>query len=204
MLKIYGVAQSRALRALWMAEECGVPYEHVPTSNRDGTRTPEFLAINPNGHIPAIQDGDLTLWESMAINLYLARKYGGNGIGAKTIEEDGLATQWSFWAMTECEKHTLAVLMHRVGYPEDKRDPKQVEAAIEALKRPMAVLEAALKKGDGHLVGGRFTVADLNVASVFSWLRAGKEALEPFPTISAWLRDCTGRPAAKKAQAIGR
>lgn len=198
MLKIYGVPQSRAFRALWMAEECGVPYENVPTSFKGDTRKPEFLAINPNGHIPAIDDNGLKLWESMAINLYLARKY-GKEVAPKTIEEEGLAAQWSFWVMTACEKHILSILVNRVMAPEDKRDPKAVEAAIEALKRPMAVLEEALKKGGGHLMGGRFTVADLNVASVFSWARAAKECLEPFPALSAWLRDCLGRPAAKKA-----
>lgn len=203
MLKIYGVPQSRAFRALWMAEECGVPYENVPTSFKGDSRKPEFLAINPNGHIPAIQDGGLTLWESMAINLYLARKY-GNEIAPKSVEEEATAAQWSFWVMTECEKHILAALSNRVMLPEDERDPKAVEAAIEALKRPMAVLEDAIKKGGGHLMGGRFTVADLNVASVFSWLRAAREAFEPYPTIAAWLRECTGRPACKKVQGMGR
>jgi glutathione S-transferase len=198
-LKVYGIAQSRAYRTLWMAQECGVPYEHVKTSNQGGgTRTPDFLAINPNGHIPAIEDGDLTLWESMAINLYLARKY-GKEIAPRNIEEEALATQWSFWVMTECEKHVLAVLFNTVFLPEDKRDAKVVEASIAALKAPMGVLDAALTKGGGHLMGGRFTVADLNVASVFSWLRPAKAALEAFPAISSWLRECLGRPAAKAA-----
>lgn len=202
MLKIYGVPQSRAFRALWMAEECGVPYENVKTSFQGGaTRTPEFLAINPNGHIPAIDDGGLKLWESMAINLYLARKY-GKDLAPRSIEEEGQAYQWSFWVITECEKHILTALFHKAMLPEDKRDAKLVAEAVEALKRPMAVLEEALKKGGGKLMGGRFTVADLNVASVFSWLRAAKEALEPFPGISAWLRECTGRPACKTVQAM--
>jgi len=199
-LKIYGVAQSRAYRALWMAEECGVPYEHVKISTQGGaTRTPEFLAVNPNGHIPAIDDNGRKLWESMAINLYLAKKY-GKDLAPRTVEEEGQALQWSFWVMTECEKHILQALFHRAMLPPDKRDEKVVAASVEALKAPMQVLEDALKKGNGHLVGGRFTVADLNVAAVFSWLRPAKEALEPFPVISAWVRECNGRPAAKAAQ----
>jgi glutathione S-transferase len=197
-LKIYGVPQSRAYRVLWMAQECGVPYEHVMTGTKD-TQAADFLAINPNGHIPAIDDNGLKLWESLAINLYLARKY-GKELAPKSIEEEGQALQWSFWVMTECEKHVLAVLFHKAFLPEDKRDPKQVDAALAALKKPMAVLDAALKKGNGHLMGGRFSVADLNVASVFSWLRPAKEALEANPAISSWLRACLGRPAAKAAQ----
>ena len=79
-LKIYGVALSRAGRTLWLAEELGLPYEHVKTTFTGGTRTPEYLKINPNGRIPAIDEDGFTLWESMAINLYLAKKHGaGNG-----------------------------------------------------------------------------------------------------------------------------
>jgi len=202
-LKIYGVPQSRAFRTLWMAQECGLDYEHVPVSFRGDTRKPEFLAINPNGHIPVIDDDGLILWESMAINLYLARKY-GKDLAPRSPAEEGLAVQWSFWVMTECEKSILTVLFNRVGLAPEKRDEKAALDAIEALKPPMAVLQAALQQGGGHLVGGRFTVADLNVAAVFSWLRAGKEALAAHPGISAWLRACLDRPAAKAVQAMMR
>jgi len=75
MLKIYGTAMSRASRALWAAEELGLKYEHVPVGFADGgTRKPEYLKINPNGHVPALEDGAVTLCESIAINLYLAEK----------------------------------------------------------------------------------------------------------------------------------
>ena len=69
-LKIYGVALSRAGRTLWMAEELGLPYEHVKTTFTSGTRTPEYLKINPNGHIPAIDEDGFTSgsrWRSTSI-----------------------------------------------------------------------------------------------------------------------------------------
>src|SRR5262245_26006381 len=75
MIKLYGIPRSRAMRPLWMLEELGLPYENVSVSFVNETRMPAFLKLNPNGHIPVLQDGDLTLWESMAINLYLARRY---------------------------------------------------------------------------------------------------------------------------------
>src|SRR5437588_323550 len=75
-LKIYGIPRSRAFRVLWMAKELGLDYENVPIDMGKGdTRTPDYLRINPNGHIPAIDDDGFILWESMAINLYLAKKY---------------------------------------------------------------------------------------------------------------------------------
>jgi len=86
MIKLYGVPQAPAMRALWMLDELGLPYENVKVNFATGdTRKPEYLRINPNGHIPALQDGDLIIWESMAINLYLARKY-DKGLWPKTVE----------------------------------------------------------------------------------------------------------------------
>ncbi|HEU0216841.1 MAG TPA: glutathione S-transferase N-terminal domain-containing protein, partial [Stellaceae bacterium] len=76
-VKIYGVPRSRAFRTLWLAKELGLDYENVMIDFADGgTRQPAYLAINPNGHVPAIDDNGFVLWESMAINLYLAKKYG--------------------------------------------------------------------------------------------------------------------------------
>ena len=75
---LYGISASRAFRSIWAIEEVGIEYEHVPTSFRGDAGQPEYLAINPNGRIPALVDGDLKLFESMAINLYLARQYGGD------------------------------------------------------------------------------------------------------------------------------
>jgi len=93
MLKIYGVARSRAFRVLWMARELGLDYEHVKVDFASGeTREPGFLALNPNGHVPVIDDAGFILWESMAINLYLAKKYGMEGsirAGSKTKRGPG-------------------------------------------------------------------------------------------------------------------
>ena len=110
MLKIYGHPGSRAARPLWVCRELGLQYEHVPTHFADGgTKSAEFLAINPAGRIPAIDDDGFRLAESMAINIYLAKKHGGE-LAPKSLEDEARMLQWSFWAMTEVEKPLLAVL----------------------------------------------------------------------------------------------
>jgi glutathione S-transferase len=171
MLTIYGVLRSRASRNVWLAHELGMPFRHVPViqaGRAEGsgvalnTRSPEFLRINPNGRIPAMQDGDLVLAESLAINLYMAKKAGG-ALAPKDLAEDAQITAWTIWAMTEAEPHTIEVLYNTVGKPPEQRDAAKLAAAVAALKAPFAVLDAALAK-DGFVVGGRFTVADLNLA----------------------------------------
>jgi glutathione S-transferase len=195
-LTIYGQAQSRASRVLWLAKELGLSFEHVPINQRAGeTRKPDFLAINPNGHIPAIRDGDLVLCESLAINEYLIHKHGGP-LAPKTNEDWGRFYMWSMWAMTEVEPQAGLLYQHTVVLPEDKRNPQLATSAREALRAPLSVLDAALAKSD-YLLGGAFTVADLNVACTLSNLPRVKYDLTPWPKIAAWLPKCTSRPAAQ-------
>ena len=199
MIKVYGVPASRTFRTLWMLEELGLPYENIPTHFATGdTRKPEFLAINPNGHIPALVDGDVTMWESMAINLYLAKKY-DKGLLPKTLADECHAIKWSFWAMTEAEPHLLTVLMHRLFLPPDQRDAKAADAAIEKLNKPFTVLDAELAERK-YLVGDGYSVADVNVASVLSWVSLLNISVEKFPNLNRWLDVCTSRPACKKAR----
>lgn len=193
MIKLHGVPRSRTMRPLWMLEELGVPYENVKVSFVGDARKPEFLRLNPNGHIPVLQDGDFVLWESMAINLYLARKY-GKGLWPKTPEDEGRAFQWSLWSMTELETPVLTALMHRMILPEKERDPKKAAEGAEAFKQPLSVLEGALA-GKEYLAGGAFSVADLNVASLIAWAQMAGLDLSGAPNVTGWLGRCTARPA---------
>jgi glutathione S-transferase len=201
-LKIYGVARSRAFRTLWMAGELGLPYEHVKTDFDGGTRTAEFLKLNPNGHVPVIDDDGFVMWESMAINLYLAKKYSAGRLYPTRIEDEARAWQWSFWGMTEVERHALTALLNRIG-PEDKRDMAAADAAERALAAPLRVLDGFVGAGR-YLLGPEFTVADLNVASILAWARQARVDLAAFPNMTAWLRACHDRPAARAARELQR
>lgn len=200
MIKLYGISGSRALRSIWAIEEVGVEYELVKTHFMGDAKKPEYLAINPNGRIPALVDGDLTLFESMAINLYLAETYGG-ALWPKGDHDQARAVQWSFWGMTEIEPHLIAILLNKIMLPEGQRDAKLVTAAEKGIRRPLKVLEAHLA-GRKHLLGGEFTIADLNVASVLSMAGMVKYDLSEFPAVGEWLGRCTSRPALTRARAL--
>jgi glutathione S-transferase len=197
-MKLYGIPASRAFRSIWAVEEVGAEYERVPTTFGPDSKAPEFLAINPNGRIPALVDGDLKLFESMAINLYLARKY-GKDLWPESLEDQALAVQWSFWGMSEIEPSLLEVLMNRVFLPEGQRDSAKAEVAAEALQKPLAVLDGALA-GRDHLLGGGFTIADLNVASVLSMANFCGFDVSNHPNVKRWFDACLSRPAAQRAQ----
>ena len=206
-LKIYGIGASRAARPIWTALELGVPFEHMATPYLGGaTRTPEFLTVNPNGHIPALIDqrteGDVTVWESMACALYIARVHGqadGQSIAPASPREEAEALRWSFWAVSELESDALTVLMHRMAMPEDQRKPELADKAESRLKVPLAVLEQHLKtqhaKGEVYLAANRFTVADVCVASVASWILPAAALLAQYPAVEAWVKACVERPA---------
>ena len=213
-LKIYGIGPSRAVRPIWTALELGVPFELISTPYAGGaTRTPEFLAINPNGHIPVLvderADGAITVWESMACALYIARVHGtadGQSITPATPREEAEALRWSFWTVSELESDALTVLMHRMAMPEDQRKPELADKAESRLKVPLAVLEQHLQaqhaKGEAYLAANRFTVADVCVASVASWVRPAAALLAQYPAVSAWVKACVDRPAQTQARGM--
>jgi glutathione S-transferase len=195
-LTIYGKVQSRTSRVLWLAKELGLQFEHVSVDQRAGeTRKPDFLKINPNGHIPAIRDGDLVLWESLAINEYLIHKHGGP-LAPKTSDDWGRFYMWTMWAMTEIEPLANLVYQNTVVLPEDRRNPQVAANSREALKAPLSVLEGALAKSE-YLLGGAFTVVDLNVACTLTNMPRVNYDLSPWPKVAAWLPKCTTRPAAQ-------
>jgi glutathione S-transferase len=204
MLKIYGVPRSRAFRTLWMAKELGLEYEHIAVDfANEGTRTPEYLKINPNGHVPAIDDDGFILWESMAINLYLAKKYGRGGLYPIRFEDEARAWQWSFWGMTEIERPVLTAMFHRAILPEDQRDAALADDSERQLGRPLMVLDSVVASSP-YLLGEHFTVADLNVASIMSWARPARIDLTRVPKMADWFKRCAERPAAREARALQR
>jgi glutathione S-transferase len=189
-MKIYGSPMSRTSRVTWCARELGVPFEHVDVAWED-QKKPEFLAINPCGKFPGFADGDLKLFESLAINLYVAKKYGTGELYPTNIEDEGRTFQWTLFAATEIEPLALPSLMVQLGYSKDEAGAK---AAADRLPAALKVLDDALA-GRDWLLGNKFSIADLNVATVVSMTRYGKIDISYAPNVVAWLDRCLSRPA---------
>ena len=209
MITLYGVHRSRASRPHWLLAEIGAPFTHVPVIQayrlpdakaKDAplnTASPEFLAVTPMGQIPAMTDGDLVLTESFAITLHLARTMGGD-LGPKTHAETALMEQWALFGASAIEvpalEITYAVADGGLKTPEGQ---SIIALAAEKLRRPLARLEAHLA-ATGHMVGDRFTVADINLAECMRYGQSHPTLLAEFPAVKAWLEACQSRPAFKK------
>ena len=197
--KLFGISGSRALRAIWGIEEVGIDYEHVPVTFGADSKGEDYLSVNPNGRIPALVDGDLQLFESMAINLYLAKRYGGALYPANAADE-ARAWQWSVWAISEIEPLQMQIVVQKLFTPRDKRRPEVIEAATKGLQRPLKVLDAALA-GGGWLVGEAFSVADLNVAAVMHLMKMIDVSYAEHANVQRWADACYARPALARALA---
>jgi glutathione S-transferase len=197
MLRIHGIPRSRAFRCIWAAEEAGLPYEVVPIGFRPGFQLERSVDINPNNKIPALEDGSLVLFESLAINLHIAKKVGPPLMPAG--EDESRVLQWTLWAATEAEPHVMRWAYNAYLKPEAERVASEAAAGKQALDARLAVLEKELAARP-FLVDGAFSVADLNLASVLYGAWANGYDLVPFPKVKAWLDACLTRPAALRAR----
>jgi len=192
-LTIYGSPRSRTMRVLWMAEELALEYDHVPWAFDDpALKQPEFLRLNAAGAIPTIVDDGFALSESLAINLYLAKKYGGKGstpLYPSSLQIEADVWRWSLWAQGHLEPWVqkdalLAELIIAIG-----------DWAQEMIDRSLGILNSALADRS-WLAADHFTVADLNVAGVLSPSRSNHLDLSKHDRVDAWLQHCYARPAA--------
>lgn len=197
MLRIHGIPRSRAFRCIWAAEEAGLPYEVVPIGFQPGFKLERSVDINPNNKIPALEDGALVLFESLAINLHIAKKAGAPLMPAG--DDESRVLQWTLWTGTEAEPHVMRWAYNAYLKPEAERVAAEAAAGKEALDARLAVIEKELAQRP-FLLGGTFTIADLNLASVLygAWLNGYD--LAPFPKVKAWLDACLTRPAALRAR----
>lgn len=168
-VKLYGAARSRSDRIEWILHELGVEYEFIPIDFvKQEHRSAEFLRLNPNGKVPVLVDGDLVLYESAAICLYLAEKYPEKGLMPTDLTKRADAFRWIFFALTELEAPLWTKARHTFIYPERKRVPEIFESCEWEFRQRVKTVEEALE-GRTYMVGESFTLVDLLLAEVLAW-----------------------------------
>lgn len=201
MLTIYGSPKSSAGRCFWTLEEVGLEYSTKSIDfQAKEHKSPEYLKINPNGKVPALTDGDFTIWESMAINMYLCDQYKPELLGANA-KERGMAYQWSHWALMDLQSPIIEVFIQLVFVPEPRRDQTKIDQALAKLPALLTTLDNALESNK-YLAGDNFTIADLNTASVVHICEAINYDLTEYKRVNSWLGAINDRAAFKRFQEL--
>lgn len=201
MIKIYGHPATSAHRCFWLLEELALEYQVEPLDMRAREhKSPAYLALNPNGKVPTLCDGNLTLFESMAINTYLAEKHRPQLLG-RTLEDRALVSQWSFWSLAEYQKPMIELFIQKVFVPENKRDHQLMERSREKVIPLNELLNEHLREHN-HMVGSEFTLADLNVASVARLNAMVAIETSSLSHLTQWLERMTKRSAYAKVEEL--
>ena len=203
MLKLYGQYRSRAFRVTWLLKESNIPYEHVNvTINVEGAscKDPSYVALNPNARVPTIDDDGFVMWESAAINFYLAEKY-KSPLWPQDMQGKGRAYQWAFFIANDVEPHMITVMQNRLMLAPEKRNPALANAADEKLQPRLKVLDDFLRKNAFFDVD-RWGLADFMVASVCYSFTVMKYDLSNYPSFQKWLMASIERAKAKEARAL--
>jgi glutathione S-transferase len=193
VIKLYGTARSRASRSLIALEELGLTYEHVPLIPRPQTRDREVLEqLNPNLHVPVLDYDGLIVWESMAINLFLADAHGGP-LWPQRPSDRAVVYQWSLWSQTEMDRRDWEA-------PRRSGDAQRIQQVLDQKLAALRILDSALERRT-YLLGDEFSFADLNVAATLSQPNEGGridwQRIDPtefgLMHLGAWLKRCTTR-----------
>jgi glutathione S-transferase len=168
-MKLYGASRTRSDRVVWTLNELELEYEFVAIDFMKAEhRSPQFLRLNPNGKVPVLVDGDLVLYESAAICLYLAEKAPAKGLFPTDLVERAKCFQWLFFGCNELEAPLWTRARHSFVYPERRRVPAIFESCDWEFRKRSKTVEEALE-GRQYLVGERFTLADLFISSMLAW-----------------------------------
>lgn len=204
-IKLYSWPRSSGTRVSWALEELGVPYEYIQLDGQKGEhRTPQYLAINPQGKVPGLVDGEINLFESGAILLHLGDKYGIEKklwpAGSGQARADAIC--WTVWAMADLGNYLLQYAYHGLDSPVSFKPEDRSKACAEynhaQVMRGLDALQARLE-GREYLLGG-FSLADIPAAS---WLQLGQMfgmRIDSHPRVAGWLKRCGERPACQRAR----
>jgi glutathione S-transferase len=164
MIKIWGrTDSSNVQKVLWCCGELGIGFERLDWGGKfGGNKEQSYLAMNPNGLVPTIQDGDFTLWESNSIMRYLVDRYGEGRLFPPTVQDRASANRWMDWQLSTLNSAMVPLFWNLIRTPEDKRDPTVVNSAFEKSVGAWKIVDRYLSKSK-YLGGDAFSIGDIPV-----------------------------------------
>lgn len=205
-LSIYGSPSSSAGRCFWALEECGATYAHksIDMKNKEH-KTPEFLSLNPNGKIPVLVVEDegksFSIWESIAINQFLADTFSPELAGGNNVKDRALITQWNTWGIHDYQTPMIQVFIQNVFVPEARRSQEVIQKNMEKVAAEQTLLDTHLSSHQ-FIIGDAISIADINVGFVTQINHSLGLSIDDWPNLSAWLKRLEERPAALKLKQL--
>lgn len=200
MLKIWGrINSTNVKKVLWVAQELNLDYQQFDAGGQfGGLDDPAFLARNPNGLVPLLEDGETVLWESNVITRYLAAIYGKNSLWIEDAAQRAQAEKWMDWASTTLASDFRDVIMHLVRLPQDKRDPAILQRGLAGLARSMTIANQALEQAP-WFSGENFGLGDIPIGCfAYAWFEFPIER-PSLPQLENWYERLKVRPAYRSA-----
>lgn len=202
MLTIWGRHNSNNVKkVLWCAEEIGLAYESIPAGGGFGvTNDPAYRAMNPNGLVPTIRDGDFVLWESNAIVRYLAARHAEGSLWPRDVEARAGADRWMDWTTSSFAAPFREVFWGMVRTPPEERDMAAIEAGRSKCAALLQTADRALAERP-YLTGDAFGMGDIPLGCfAYAWFAMAIERPD-LPHLAAWYDRLLARPAYAKVVA---
>jgi len=197
VLTIFGRTNSvNVQKVLWCLAELGMPFERIDAGLEHGKNNdPWYLALNPNGRVPLLQDGNFSLWESNTIVRYLAARFSRGGLWPESPETRALAERWMDWQLSTLVRPVSMVFWNLIRTPADRRDAEVVARGTDEANRAVEILDGHLR-AQPFVAGDVFTMGDIPVgAVVHRWLALPGVDRPALPALQAWHARLTERPA---------
>lgn len=199
MTRIWGrINSSNVQKVLWCAAEIGLEYERIDAGMEHGvTKSPEYMAKNPNSLVPTLEEDGFILWESNVIVRYLSAKYSEGGLYPTDLRQRAHSDQWMDWQQTTFWAAARLVFWGLIRTPPEKRDMAVIEKAIADSERALAMLDSWLADRD-FVAGDRLTMGDIPIGgNVYRWVGMDQD-LSKFPNVAAWYERLTQREGYRK------
>lgn len=201
MLRLYHAPGTRSVRVRWLLEELGLPYELAPMRLGDrAMRAPEYLAVNPNGRVPTLVDGDVTIHESGAIVEYVLARHGCGRLRPPVDSPTFPAyLQWLHYAEGMLMPPVNTIVVETLFLPEEKRNPVNVDRARRLLGRMLAAVDKALQGRE--FLAGEFSAADIMTGHACMAAAGNGADVSDKPDLVAYTDRLAARPALVRARA---
>lgn len=200
-IKVWGrVTSSNVKKVLWAGDELKLPIERIDAGGKFGVvDTPAYRALNPNGRVPTVEDGDLVLWESNTVMRYFCEKYGGEALYPVDARQRAEINRWLDWSLSILSPADTQVFLATIRTPEAKQDKAEIARMVERAGQAYAIMNDWLKDRP-FFAGEKFSLADLALSIFFDrWIRNPFLTTRPeAPHASAWLTRVREREGFRK------